>query len=275
LHDDPVIILTTGRSGSTLLQKLMNTRDDLVIWGEHAGFMNALAYAWQAVENCESIGTNTASGEWLLEMPRPLNVEAWPAWDVPFTKQSFLNDMRQMVSSQFAGKCDPGMRWGFKEIRYRSQAVLNLFMALYPSCKLLFLLRDPVDVCVSFASAKINKSNIPGRKHPRIVRDLAEEQIQPFFEFASSCLPGVRDRSLLLTYENLVAQPLASMDRIATFLGLETPFDAARIQAMMNVDIVSQRVATPPKLLRQLREYAEEHLSDESDCYLQLSEWQP
>jgi hypothetical protein len=44
---------------------------------------------------------------------------------------------------------------------------------------------------------------------------------------------------------------------------------------MMNVDIVSQRVATPPKLLRQLREYAEEHLSDESDCYLQLSEWQP
>ena len=30
----PVVVLSSGRSGSTLLQKLLNTHPDLVIWGE-------------------------------------------------------------------------------------------------------------------------------------------------------------------------------------------------------------------------------------------------
>lgn len=39
----PVFIITTGRSGSTLLLRYLNCAERLVVWGEHAGIMTDLA----------------------------------------------------------------------------------------------------------------------------------------------------------------------------------------------------------------------------------------
>ena len=44
-HDRPVFVLAQHRSGGTLLARLLNCHPGLVIWGEHAGFINRLAEA--------------------------------------------------------------------------------------------------------------------------------------------------------------------------------------------------------------------------------------
>jgi hypothetical protein len=41
--DRPVFVLTTGRSGSTLLLRYLNCARDLVVWGEHAAILTELA----------------------------------------------------------------------------------------------------------------------------------------------------------------------------------------------------------------------------------------
>ena len=271
MRDDPVFILTCGRSGSTLLQKLMNTHDELLIWGEHAGFLNHLIGAWQAVNLCEWISDDQPSGDWLLESPRPLNVDKWTAWDLPFTKQAFLEAVREMVERLFAAPCSPETRWGFKEIRYHSIQSLELLLALFPACRLMFLMREPVHICVSFAAAQINASGARKSRHARIVRKIAKRLVRPFFEFAADCLPGLQDRSLLVSYEGLVEQGVPNMHRIADFLELRMPFDEQRLAAIMDRDIVSQRKISSAKLLKELRMLAQAELKAETRLYRKLT----
>ena len=42
----PIFLLGSGRSGTTLLQKILNSADDVMIWGEHGGFLKKVANAY-------------------------------------------------------------------------------------------------------------------------------------------------------------------------------------------------------------------------------------
>ena len=42
----PIFLLGSGRSGTTLLQKILNSADDVMIWGEHGGFLKPIARAY-------------------------------------------------------------------------------------------------------------------------------------------------------------------------------------------------------------------------------------
>ena len=41
----PIFLFTLHRSGGTLLQRIVNAHPNVVIWGEHGGFINQLADA--------------------------------------------------------------------------------------------------------------------------------------------------------------------------------------------------------------------------------------
>ena len=114
----PVVILSSGRSGSTLLQKLLNTHPELVIWGEHAGFLNGLMRSWKAVMNAEWIPDKVPRGLWLMNRDRPVDAEKWTAWDGPFSKVMYHEAIRGMLDSLLAKGLPDEVRWGFKEIRY-------------------------------------------------------------------------------------------------------------------------------------------------------------
>jgi hypothetical protein len=42
----PIFLLGTGRCGSTLLQKILNSVDNVMIYGEHGGFLRHIAEAY-------------------------------------------------------------------------------------------------------------------------------------------------------------------------------------------------------------------------------------
>ena len=42
----PIFLLGTHRSGTTLLQRIVNSSEDALIWGEHGGFLSQIAEAY-------------------------------------------------------------------------------------------------------------------------------------------------------------------------------------------------------------------------------------
>jgi len=42
----PIFLLGTGRSGTTLLQRIINSAEDVIIWGEHGGFLSQVSEAY-------------------------------------------------------------------------------------------------------------------------------------------------------------------------------------------------------------------------------------
>ncbi len=47
----PVFVISTGRSGSTLVQRLLNCHPAQVVWGEHHGFLASLLGAYMQMSN--------------------------------------------------------------------------------------------------------------------------------------------------------------------------------------------------------------------------------
>lgn len=65
MNDQPVFVLSAGRSGSTLLQKLLNSSQELVIWGEHMGILRHLARAMDDIKRTPWIN-ESPTGTWML-----------------------------------------------------------------------------------------------------------------------------------------------------------------------------------------------------------------
>jgi hypothetical protein len=237
----PVAVLSSGRSGSTLLQKLLNTHPDLVIWGEHGGVLHQLMHSWRRVSRLEWIPEDEASGLWLLSDERPLNETRWTAWDGPFSRRDYLDALRGLLDSLFARGVPAGTRWGFKEIRYRNVQFLDFFTALYPDSQFVLLVRNPLDVCVSFASASDRQGTATPDEIRRICEQFRENQIAPFQGLVEEGLKRFGDRVLLLSYEGLLEAPLDVLDRVSRFLQLSEGFSAGAVAAVSEHDIVSER----------------------------------
>ena len=51
----PVFLVGTGRSGTTLVQRLLNSYSDTLIWGEHAGFLQQYSEAYNLLSKSPSM----------------------------------------------------------------------------------------------------------------------------------------------------------------------------------------------------------------------------
>lgn len=146
--DAPVFILSAGwRSGSTLVQRLMMTADNVMTWGEpwHQGnlidsLMDQLRAAtvdWPPEEWI--IGDNVAAleNQWVANLFPPMRalIDAHYAYfDTLFAKPAHA-----------LGK----PRWGLKEVRFGSDHAAYLRW-LYPKAKIILLYRNPYDAYASY-----------------------------------------------------------------------------------------------------------------------------
>ncbi len=268
----PVVILSTGRAGSTLLQKLLNTNEELLIWGEHEGVLNSLMNTWRMVSHSEWISDQDPRGSWLLESDRPLNVERWTAWDGSFSKQGFNQCMKTFVDSLFCKDVPENIRWGFKEIRYRKIEVMDFWSDLYPDTQYILLLRNPVDSCISFASARSQKDAATSEEElNKIMTHVVDNQIKPVFNFFREAMDKYADQSLSVVFEDLVEEPMKVLNGVEEFLDLGAWFDPENVSMIMGKDIVSQRKRTSRELKDKLREMALIMLADELDWFESFS----
>lgn len=151
--DRPVILVGSGRCGSTLLQSVLNTNPDFIIWGEHHGFLRHVANAYYDAAHPRFPDRETLGP--VQRMERLRDARHWPAWDNLCGESDFLERFRAFIRSLFADPTGRATRWGFKEIRYAQDAndrALDLMFDCFPETRLVVLVREPEATIFSMLS---------------------------------------------------------------------------------------------------------------------------
>jgi len=269
--DRPVIVLSTGRAGSTLLQKLLNTHPALVIWGEHAGILNQLMGAWRVVSQSEWISDHEPRGKWLLQPDRPLNADRWTAWDGSFSKQGFRRNMKRFIDGLFCDDIPEQVRWGFKEIRYCKIELMDFLSELYPQAQFILLVRNPIDSCISFTTALAPKASVAPEDFRRVMGDIVDKLIKPVFRFFPEAMEHYPEKASMVLFERLVEDPRKTLEGIAGFLDLSPGFDNDAVSEIMRNDIVTERKRTSEERRAVLRDMALPLLEEQLEWYEHLA----
>lgn len=104
-----ILIVTYGRTGSTLLQGVLNSIDGCLVRGENFEFCRGLWVAWESLQRArEEHGSPEQSGDPTLPWFGAANLDP----------ERFLDDARRLVLNQLAPLPHEYSCVGYKEIRY-------------------------------------------------------------------------------------------------------------------------------------------------------------
>ena len=209
---DPLIVTApTIRCGTTLLQRLICSSSDALLFGEPAANDLGMAlrliraqtalYASQRDEFAGSLEAFTSGNrnDWMIDlMP-----------DVDGYTRAIAEGFLQPLAycRDFARRA--GRRvWGVKYPGWTAE-VLRLILETMPRAKMIYIHRDIVPV---LRSAKARGS-------------LRRAEVKPFCEQWSANMRGAMalppsERLLMLSYEELIAEPEATLQRLESFAGL-------------------------------------------------------
>lgn len=211
----PVFLFSTGwRTGSTLLQRVLCSHPDILVWGENRGFVDRLVDARRAVEGLQSLSrehverfARDGSMGWIAMMNPPL--------------EAFDDGVRRQLEAYF---CEPSQklgktRWGFKEVRH-GRATAEFLKRLYPGAKFVLLARHPED-CLASARA-------PSRGDPASDGGILAEAggAAGFLEHWARLAADFAEDwhgvgRLLLRYEYVVADPEQAIEELARLLEVD------------------------------------------------------
>lgn len=142
-NDAPIFIIACcQRSGSTLLQRLLNSHPEILIWGEHGGYINHLYDGFLAVHKWKQ--QHGESGEeFLLRSDKVFMPNSLA--DSSCIDRAFQEHVRAMfpVPLSRGSSC----AWGFKEVRYTIWTALFL-EKLFPRARFIHLVRN-IDSCLT------------------------------------------------------------------------------------------------------------------------------
>ncbi len=146
--ENPIFILASGwRSGSTLLQRIVNSDDTIMLWGEpfpDSNFVQNMAESLRPFQGNYPPDYNFLQSDNFAENDTPLS-RRWIANLYP-NFEDFYHAHREFFIRLYGTparqqQCD---RWGFKEVRLTVEHALYLKW-LFPNAKFLFLYRNPYD----------------------------------------------------------------------------------------------------------------------------------
>jgi len=211
----PIFLLGTGRCGSTLLQKILNSVDNIMIYGEHGGFLRQIAEAYflnledKKIE--KYIMSQNVAGEDPASVLESLkDPQLWSAWTNWYNRETVRNNFRDFIES-FFNPVSLGLKlhWGFKEIRYGlGDRVLEMLADLYPNGRFIFMVRHPVEVVASKIAARMSDGiETDGRKWV--------EQNSYFLNF---CRQN-KERSTVFHYEDLISKNSPQLKQVFDWLG--------------------------------------------------------
>ena len=152
-QEAPIFLLSTGwRAGSTLLQRILVTDQQLLLWGEPLGEMALISRLAAMVSHSitpvllQSWGNQT-------DTKSPTLAKSWIANLYP-SADDFRAAMRSLFD-QWLGRpaLERGFaRWGFKEVRLGATEA-SLLHWLYPNAKFIIIYRHPYDSYRSLADS--------------------------------------------------------------------------------------------------------------------------
>jgi hypothetical protein len=132
-----IIICATGRSGSTTLQRIINTIEDSNIRGENCGAINNLLSCYLNIKKTNKMRIKEYYEETTIKKPSWYN-----CYDFETVKNNIKNTILSILNNN-----DKSLRIiGFKEIRYLNNIYLiDEFIELFPNTKVICHIDDNLD----------------------------------------------------------------------------------------------------------------------------------
>lgn len=199
-----LFVVTYGRSGSTLLQGLLNAIPGYRIYGENGGFLTKLHGAYEALVDANR------------HLAKPLNDNQRHPWfGSSRYDRSTLNTQFHDFAEEilFRNPAAPDVRvFGFKEIRYHDlgqeklEAFLGFLRQIYPSSVIIFNTRRVPDVLRSGWWRQNYWHGLP-------------KQFSDFAEFAGKYVAENADHAFHVRYDALIDPDRREVQRLLAFLG--------------------------------------------------------
>lgn len=225
----PIFLFGSGRCGSTLVQRALNAHPEIVMYGEHEGFLGPIANSYYKLTQTRDVdrfvyGEEAVPADIIMGAIKDSTVDI--CWVNNFTREDVHREHRQLVLNLLARGLDlDRVHWGFKEIRYRQgQHTLWFLREMFPASKFVFLLRDPVDTLVSGLLAWENPSAL--LETADRLDTMIDHRIDGWTSKYAYLLKHVDQATgdvFVMKYEDLVEDPAHWMGGVFGMLGLETP----------------------------------------------------
>lgn len=141
--DKIVLLCCVGRSGSTTLQRIINTIPNSNICGENYAAILDLLRFYKNIKKTtfEQVigGKNPISYDKLIEQ------KCKPAWYNSYKYDEIVEQIRQMITCMFKNNNETTL-WGFKEIRFSNGNIhlIEEFKELFPQTKVIILIRENI-----------------------------------------------------------------------------------------------------------------------------------
>ncbi len=149
--ESPLFMYGMARSGTTLLQRILNAHSDITIWGENRDIMHHLTKIYYTLYEEQNLTLKKKPLNNLKEATAQLkNPSVWQAWTNWFGDDHIKRSCRTFIESLF----NPLKKkyWGYKEVRFgdRDRKTFEFLISLYPQAKFVFLVRNPKAVIESY-----------------------------------------------------------------------------------------------------------------------------
>jgi hypothetical protein len=161
MSNQPVFVFSAcWRTGSTLVQRFLNTSDNLLIWGEPnflLPFYNSYTHATRHFRNAA----------WQQDVIKKEGFsKAWSPILCP-SENSLLEGYRNFFKTTYETELASfdKSRWGFKEVRQNAYEHASMMKTLFPDCRIIFHHRHPFDIYASLKHTDFHK-NFPDPFQP-------------------------------------------------------------------------------------------------------------
>jgi len=225
----PIFLFGSGRCGSTLVQRAINAHPDVVMYGEHEGFLGPVANSYRKLMKTPDVDRYIYSEDAL-----PADLLHGPikdagqdiCWVNNFTREDVYREHRALVLNLLARDLDlDKVHWGFKEIRYRKgQHLLWFLREMFPECCFVFLIRNPVDTIVSglLAWGQPQELMQDADQLTRVVNKRIGDWTSKY-SYLLSHAEAHPEQSCVVRYEALITDPKLHMEEIFGLLDLACP----------------------------------------------------
>lgn len=209
-----LLIITYGRSGSTLLQGVLNSIDGCLIRGENANFCFECFRAYRAIKTTNRFYGSDETEPWYGSKN----------WKV----ESYIEEVRKYVRESIWGDKNPHSVncYGFKEIRYTPREIpkyfneyLDFLRRIFPDCAFVFNTRNLDDT---------SRSAWWRKEEPDAIKKLLRQTETRFFDYISNN----PEHSFHIDFSDVLANGNRLFE-LFQFLGAE--YDRKRISEVLSV----------------------------------------
>ena len=220
MDDKIVLICATGRSGSTTMQRIINTIPGSNICGENYGAINSILDFYNKLHATSTDYVpghyNPASYEDIVSK----NVK--PAWYNSYKINEMEDQIRKLIITMFKNKPETNL-WGFKEIRYDNKKInlIKFFKKLFPQTKVIIQIRENIQAQSKSGWHKNDKNA------PAYIQQMNKELIKFYSQNKEWCY--------LISFERMFDR--SNLQNVFSFIGCREKYDENKVTEVLNNNI--------------------------------------